>query len=379
MIYRSSSHFFSSILFAVFFSYCFCSEAKKDITLDISNITFDENTIPVVILGGGIAGLMSAVYFSQADIPCMIIEGPTPGGALSLSQSVRNWPGIIEAPGKEIVGKLQKQVEAAGVPIMKQQVVSVDFKQWPRMIEVQDLRDMTVKKTIRALSVIIAMGKEPTVLGVPGERGPDGYWGKGVGNCSVCEGSLYKDKTVAVVGGSDDAINNVKYLTDIVKKVYLLVHKDEFQTQNIEARDALLANPRVEVLFNTDVKRINGDTTHVTHLDIYNNKTGDQKELPIDGLLLSIGSNPNTTLFKQLALDEKGFILLTDGQQTTIDGVYAAGVIVASEHKGGQAISAASDGSRAALQSINFLKDLGFHTREQSEIVIPSFINEIEW
>jgi thioredoxin reductase (NADPH) len=379
---QSSLHsirFFQSVMLVLFFSSYLCAEVTKEVSFDISNITFDENTVPVVILGGGIAGLMAAVYFSQADIPCIIIEGPTPGGALSLSQSVRNWPGIIEAPGQKIVEDLQKQVASGNVPTLKKQVVSVDLKQWPRVIEVQDLQDLSQKTTIRALAVIIAMGKEPTVLGVPGERGPDGYWGKGVGNCSVCEGSLYKNKTVAVVGGSDDAITNVRYLTDIVQKVYLLVHKDEFQTKNTEARDALLAHPRVEVLFNTDVKRINGDTTHVTNLDIYNNKTGEQRLLPIDGLLLSIGSNPNTTLLKQLVLDEKGFILLTDGQETTIQGVYAAGVIVASEHKGGQAISAASDGSKAALQAINFLKKIGFHTRKHSSKVLQSFIENYAW
>lgn len=352
--------FFSGIILVLFFSGCFDFGAKRERQLDISNIKFDEQTVPVVILGGGIAGLTAAVYFSQAGIPCVVIEGPTPGGALSLANSVRNWPGIIEAPGKKISDDLQKQVEAGGVPIIKQQAVNVDLEQWPRLIEVQDLQDLSVKKTIRALAVIVAMGKEPKILGVPGEKGLGGYWGKGVGNCGVCEGSLYKNKTIGVVGGGDVAIAEATYLVDIATKVYLFVRKSEFRTKNVTARDALLANPRVEVLFNTDVKRIDGDGTQVTHLVIYNNKTGEQKKINVDGLLLGIGSNPNSTTLKQLNLDDKGFVILSKGQETSIKGVFAAGVIVASDLPGGQAIGAAGDGCRAALQAIKFLKKLGF-------------------
>ncbi|MFH1254219.1 MAG: FAD-dependent oxidoreductase [bacterium] len=361
-ICKHHKSFFSGIIGILFFSGCFNLGLKQEESLDISNIKFDEYTVPVVILGGGIAGLTAAVYFSQAGIPCMVIEGPTPGGALSLANSVRNWPGVIDAPGKKISEDLQKQVMAGGggVSIMKEQVIAVDLEQWPRLIEVQNLQDLSLKKSIRALSVIVAMGKEPKILGVPGEKGPDGYWGKGVGNCGVCEGSLYKNKTVAVVGGGDAAIIEAKYLIDIAKKVYLLVRKDEFRTKKVLELNALLANPKIEALFNTDVKSIWGDKTYVTHIVISNNKTGESREIPIDGLLLGIGSNPNSTMLKQLALDDMGFVLLKKGQETLMKGVYAAGVIVASDQEGGQAINAASDGCKAALQAIKFLKELGF-------------------
>lgn len=359
MCKNSIINFFSCIILILLFSGCVDPGFKKEVLPDRSNIKFDEPSVPVVILGGGIAGMTAAVYFSQAGIQCMIIEGPTPGGALSLAHSVRNWPGVIEAPGKRISSNLQKQVEASGVQVMKAQAISVDLKQWPRVIEVQDLQDLSLKKTVRALSVVIAMGKEPRVLGVPGEMGPDGYWGKGVSNCAVCEGSLYKNKTVAIVGGGDVAIAEVKYLADIAKKIYLLVRKDELRTKNVATQNAILANSRVEVLFNTEVTHINGDKNCVTSISIYNNKTGARRDISIDGLLLGIGSNPNTTILKQLALDDKGFVLLKNGQETSIQGIFAAGVIVASNQDGGQAISAASDGSKAALQTINFLKNLG--------------------
>ena len=356
---NSRMNFFPSIILILLFSGCFDSGLKKEVLPDVSNIEFNEHTVPVVILGGGIAGMTAAVYLSQANIQCTIIEGPTPGGALSLAHSVRNWPGVIDAPGKKISNDLQKQVGACGVPVMKAQAISVDLKQWPRVIEIQDLQDLSLKKKIQALSVVLAMGKEPRVLGVPGERGPDGYWGKGVSNCAVCEGSLYKNKTVAIVGGGDEAIDETKYLADIAEKVYLLVHKDAFRTKNVTTRDALLKHSHIEVLFNTDVKRIDGDKNRVTSISIYNNKTGEKKEISVDGLLLGIGSNPNTTILKQLALDDKGFVLLKNGQETSIQGIFAAGVIVASDQDCGQAISAASDGSKAALQVINFLKKLG--------------------
>jgi thioredoxin reductase (NADPH) len=357
-----------TLFFVVLVSACWRTNSTGDDSLRLSAVTFDEHTVPVVVLGGGIAGLTSAVYLSQAGITCVVIEGPKPGGSLSQSHSVRNWPGVINAPGKEIVDDLRKQVTTASVAVTQEQVVSVDFKQWPRVIEVQDLQDPSVKKTIRALSVIIAMGTEPNMLGIPGESGPEGYWGKGVGNCAVCEGSLYKDKIVAIIGGGDAAVIEAEYLADIAKKVYVLIRKDVFKAKDTVAKDALVARSNVEVLYNTEIGSIGGDKEHITHVVIHNNKTNEQKELPLDGLFLAIGSHPNTAVLKQVELDKSGFVVLKNGQETSAKGIYAAGDIAVSQQEIGQAVIASSDGCKAALQAIKFLKEIGFSKSKYAQV-----------
>src|SRR5579862_2605443 len=179
----------------------------------------DAETIPVAIIGGGIAGLTAAVYAANANLPCTVFEGPKPGGALAQSHSVRNWPGIIDAPGAEIVGNIRKQAVETGVTIKQETVVSVDFTTRPFTIKTKNLLKTGKPKIYQALTCIIAMGSEPNYLGIPGETGPKGYWGRGVGNCAVCEGSLYKGKNVAIVGGGDASIVEAGYLSDIAKHV----------------------------------------------------------------------------------------------------------------------------------------------------------------
>ncbi|MFA5306376.1 MAG: FAD-dependent oxidoreductase [Candidatus Babeliales bacterium] len=330
-------------------------------TFDASAITFDAHTIPVVILGGGIAGMTAALFVAQAKIPCVIFEGPKVGGSLAQSSSVRNWPGSIDSPGATIVGDLKTHVLAQNIPVMNEKVIGVDFSRWPREIQTINLTDPSKVTTWRALSVIIAMGKEPHLLGVPGESGSSNYWGKGISNCAPCDGSLYANKDVVVVGGGDAAIAEAAYLADIARTVTIIIRKDHFKARDIKAQERVLARSNVNVLFNTEVKSVEGDGKHVTHATLFNNQTQETSKMPLDGVFLAIGSGPNTGPFKAaLELDSQGFIVLKNSQETSVHGVYAAGDIA--NPLFAQAIIASGDGCKAGLQTIKFIKETGFET-----------------
>lgn len=342
---------------------CLSSE-KSSPVLHMKNITLSEKPTPAIILGGGIAGLTAALYMAQANIPCVVIEGSKPGGALAQSHSVRNWPGKTDVPGAEIVSEIKDQVIANNVSILAQEVIEVDFSSWPYSIKTKQLSDGQVIEH-KVLSCIIAMGAEPNFLGIPGETGNNGYWGRGVSNCAVCEGSLYKDKTVVVVGGGDAAIVEAGYLANIAKEVHVLIRKDVFRTKDIQARDRALHRPNVNVQFNTQAKEILGDGNKVTQVVVENNQTHQRKVLDVDGFFLAIGSQPKTAIFKnQLELEQRGFIALKDQQKTSKPGVFAAGDV--SDPLFVQAITSAGQGCMAALQAKKFLEDVGFEVTFQN-------------
>ena len=331
----------------------------KTTTFDASALTFDNHTIPVIILGGGIAGMTAALFVAQAKIPCVIFEGPKVGGSLALSSSVRNWPGSVDSPGATIVGDLKAHVISNNIPVVAEKVIGVDFSRWPREIQTINMADPSKITTWRALSVIIAMGKEPHLLGVPGESGSSNYWGKGISNCAPCDGSLYANKDVIVVGGGDAAIAETAYLADIARTVTIIIRKDHFKVRDIKAQERVLARSNVKVLFNTEVKSVEGDGNHVTHVTIFNNQTQETSKMPLDGVFLAIGSGPNTLPFRSaLELDNQGFIVLKNYQETSAPGIYAAGDIA--NPLFAQAIIASGDGCKAGLQAIKFIKETGF-------------------
>lgn len=339
--------------------------------LSALNVTFDDQTYPLVILGGGMAGLTAADYCAQANVPCIIIEGPMPGGALGQAHSIRNWPGVIDAPGADIANSLRKQAVANGVKIVSEKVVGVDFSQWPRIITTQDLENPSSTKKIKALTVFIAMGTDQKFLGIQGESGSDGYWGKGVGKCCVCERPLCKNKHVAIVGGGDGAIREADGLIGIARKITIFVRAKAFDTdiKDAQAKERVLKNPTVEVMYNTEVKKMLGDGSKLTGVMLLNNSTNEYKDFTIDRLFLAIGSRPNTGLFKnQLKLSKKGFIELYDCRESSVAGVYAGGDV--SDPDFVQAVTASSDGCKSALQALTLLRKIDF----SSEMVPPSMV-----
>lgn len=361
--------FKQTTLFICLFFLIGCVNFKAESNqFDIKKVDFDNQTYPVVICGGGPGGLTAAIYLAQANIKSLVLEGPNPGGAITMSHSIRNWPGEIDIPGKKLMEKIKEQAIKNGAEIVPQIVTQVNFSTWPYLITVKDLNTGQTSQ-IKALSTIIAIGTKPNYLNVPGEQE---YWGKGISNCATCDGPLYKNKTVAIVGGGDAAISEANYLARIAQKVLILVRSNKLRAKEKFAQEVTkLSN--VEILYNTQIKEILGDKKGIKNLLTFNNKTNEEKLLEIDGLFLAIGSTPNTQIFqKQLELDSKGFIILKKDQQTSLKGIFALGDIADPKYK--QAISAAGDGCKAALQTQRFLEKIGYQinlqkTEEKKEIL----------
>lgn len=311
---------------------------------------------PVIILGGGVGSLTSALYLGRAGVSPVVIEGPNPGGLLTQSHTVQNWPGEMEIDGTELTDRMRKQAEASGARFIQEEVVAVDFSKRPFTITTKVLGSgPTTHRLYRAESCIIAMGTKPNFLEIPGEQT---YWGRGVTNCAICDGSLYKDRVVGVVGGGDAAILEALYLSNIAREVHVFVRKGAFRAIDDKRIAALKKKKNVKFHFSTTVDQVLGDGESVTGVSL--TTRGQAQELALDGLFLAIGSTPNTAIFqKALKLDDKGYVLLEKDQQTSVKGIYAIGDIVDPVYK--QAISAAGDGAKAALQAQQYLSDRANH------------------
>lgn len=341
---------FYKILFLIIFSFSFQS-------LKAETAAPTESSHPIVILGGGIGALTSAIYLERAGIHTIVIEGRRPGGSISQSPLVQNWPGVMEISGQDLVGKVKEQALANGATLLSQEVISVDFSARPYVITTREIADREKIHRYKAYTCIIALGAEPNFLGVPGEQGDNGYWGRGVYSCAVCDGALFKEKTVAVIGGGDSAIIEALYLSNIAKQVYVIVRSKDFRGVDSQKKQQLHKKGNIQVLFETSVEEIQGDGSKLTHLHLNNTGKHLHYQLAVDGAFLAIGAKPNSYLFKnQLQLDPQGYIILKKDQETSIEGVFAIGDVVDPVYK--QAISAAGDGAKAALQAEKYLSSL---------------------
>jgi thioredoxin reductase (NADPH) len=332
-----------------------CDHGEK---LTAAGLLKQDSTIkPVVVVGGGVAGLTAANYLLQANIPTLVLEGQKPGGALAQSDSVRNWPGVQNAPGADIARSLKDQAVKNGAQVLAAMVSKIDVMKWPFELTVQD--DAGNSKVIKTLSCVVAMGAEPNLLGVPGESGAGSYWGRGVTNCAVCDGALFKGKTVAVVGGGDSAMVEASYLAGIAKKVYVLVRRDVLRANDVRKVEAVKALSNVTFMYNTQVLAVRGDNKVVTHLETVNNSTKAQAKLEVDGMFLAIGATPNTKLLRgQCDLDVAGYVVLSKGQATTVPGLFVAGDMCDPRLK--QAVTASAMGAAAAIQTKEFLDERGY-------------------
>lgn len=334
-----------------------------------------EEKYPVVVLGGGMGALTSATYLARAGIPPLVITGPVIGGTITLSNEVQNWPGEIAISGDALSEKLKNQAEFNGAILRSEIVVSVDFSERPFTIVTKSIfgDSASTMKKYKTDSCIIALGATPNLLHVPGESK---YWSKGVYTCAVCDGTFYKDKIVAVVGGGDSALIEAQYLSNIAKKVYLIVRADQMHTVEKKRAQEILLRPNIETLFETTVQEIKGEDEKMTHLLLQDNRKKSRWEVEADAIFLAIGSRPNTDLFdNQLELDEKKYVVLKKNQQTSIEGVYAVGDVADPEFK--QAVSAAGDGAKAALQAQKFLTAYS-PTKEKKPIVLTTVLDKRE-
>lgn len=319
----------------------------------------DNMYIPIAILGSGPAGASAGIYGARSMVKTVVFQGSKPGGLLTETSEVENWPGIIKKRGLEIMDSLREQAEHFGAIFLDDLVTSLDVSSWPFKLQTES------GKTYYAFALVIATGASPVKLLIPGEQE---YFGKGVGTCALCDAAFYKGKEVVVVGGGDSAAEEAMQLASYASKVTIFVRKERMRAA--ESMQSLLKGySNISIMYNIEVKQVNGDGNKVTSLTILDNKTGQTSDFKVDGMFLAIGHDPNTTLFKNIVpMDEKGYILLQDRtQQTYIQGVFAGGDC--HDHRYRQAVTASGFGSAAGIDAVNFLKEIGFNAQVQSALI----------
>lgn len=304
--------------------------------------------VKVLIIGSGPAGYTAAIYASRAGLSPMLYQGEQPGGQLTITNDVENYPGYPEGiNGPQMMMDFEKQATRFGTDVRNGIVTEVDLKATPKVAKTMDSKEIT------ADTIIISTGASAKWLGLPAE---DKFkYGGGVTACAVCDGFFYKGQDVVVVGAGDTACEEATYLSKICKKVYLLVRRDEMRASQIMQKRVLSA-PNIEVLWNTDTIDILGDEV-VTGALVKNNQTGEERTLDVTGFFVAIGHKPNTDIFKgQIDLDENGYIKTIPGtSRTTVEGVFAGGD--AQDHVYRQAVTAAGTGCMAALDAERYLAE----------------------
>ncbi len=300
----------------------------------------------VVIIGSGAAGLTAAIYAARANLEPVLIEGLQPGGQLTITSDVENFPGFAEPiAGPELMNAMRAQAERVGTKFITGEVRSVDCSKRPFAVELE-------KERLEARTLIVAMGASAKWLGLESEKQ---FYGKGVSACATCDGFFYRGKEVVVVGGGDTAIEEATFLTHFATKVTVVHRRDELRASKAMQRRAL-DNPKVDFAWNSVVEAIRGDEA-VTGVTLKDTKTGERRELSCDGVFIAIGHKPNTDLFRgQLEMDEVGYIATpkTD-MRTSVEGIFAAGDCQDNIYR--QAITAAGSGCMAAIDAERFLQE----------------------
>ncbi len=299
----------------------------------------------VSIIGSGPAGYTAAIYAARANLKPILISGLQPGGQLTITTDVENYPGY-ENPiqGPWLMEQMQKQAEFVGTKIISSQVTKVELNNEIKKLHL-DNGDVIETKT-----VIISTGAQARWLGIQNE---DKFQGHGLSACATCDGFFFKDKIVAVVGGGNSAAEEALFLTKFATKVLLIHRRDELRAEKI-LQDRLSKNPKIEFIWNSEVTKFNGDVD-LNSIELLNRKDNKKSTINLDGVFIAIGHDPATKLFEgQIEMDQNGYILTDpDSTQTSIKGVYAAGDVKDKIYR--QAITAAGMGCMAALEAEKYL------------------------
>ncbi len=304
----------------------------------------------ILIIGGGPAGYTAALYAARANLKPVLLQGLQPGGQLTITTEVENWPGETSIMGPELVARMADQASHAGAELVFDTVTRADLSRRPFTITC-DSGDVYEARTI-----VIATGATAKWLGVPGE---EAYRGFGVSACATCDGFFFRDKTVAVVGGGNTAVEEALYLTRHAAKVILVHRRDALRAEKI-LQDRLLAHPKIEVVWNAAVEEILGNGSmplEVTGLRLRDTISGEPSERAVDGVFVAIGHAPATGLFRDtgLSIDAAGYIVAEPGSsRTSIPGVFAAGDVRDPVYR--QAVTAAGMGCMAAIDAERFLE-----------------------
>ena len=301
--------------------------------------------VKVLIIGSGPAGYTAAIYASRASLSPVLYEGMEPGGQLTTTTIVENYPGFADGvDANQLMGVMKAQAQRFGADVRRGFVKAIDLSSRPFHATIDD------GAAIEAETVIIATGATARYLGLPSERK---FKGLGVSACATCDGFFYRRKDVAVVGGGDTACEEATYLANLCNKVYMIVRRDVFRASKA-MQDKVFSTPNIEVLWNCNTQEVLGDEAGVTGARLLR-KDGEVFDIKIDGFFLAIGHHPNSELFKEwVATDENGYII-TDGKtsKTSVEGVFAAGDVQDPHYR--QAVTAAASGCRAALDAERFL------------------------
>jgi len=293
----------------------------------------------VAIIGGGPAGLSAAVYAARGGMKTVIFEKALVGGQITTTADVENYPGFEDnMSGFDIADKMRKQAEKFGTEIKQENIKSIQSGSFDKIVE-------TDSNKYKVKSIILATGANPRKLGVQGEAK---YTGRGVSYCATCDGALYRNKTVAVVGGGDSAVEEAIFLTKFAKKVYIIHRRDELRAVKLIQKRAF-ENDKIEIIWDSIVKEIKGGD-FIERIELYNKKTKEISDLELDGIFIYVGIIPNNELVKSIVeLDKQGFILTDETMCTKIPGLYATGDVVHKVLR--QVVTAASDGAIAAFSA----------------------------
>ncbi|MFA6081335.1 MAG: thioredoxin-disulfide reductase [Patescibacteria group bacterium] len=291
----------------------------------------------VIIIGGGPAGLSAAIYLARADLKPLIFAGSPPGGQLTLTSEVENFPGFESILGSELIEKMRNQAKKFGAKIVDENVLTVDFSNGTHKTNLTN-------KTYLSKSIIIATGAKALWLNLPSETR---LRGKGVSACATCDGFFFRGKKVAVVGGGDTALEEALTLTKFAEKVYIIHRRDFFRASKI-MQERVKENKKIEIIWNSSVEEILGE------LRVEGIRVKD-KTLKVDGVFVAIGHKPDTDLFKgKVEVDEKGYIKIFERRSTSVKGVFVAGDCADPYYR--QAITAAGTGVEAALEVEKYLE-----------------------
>jgi len=309
-----------------------------------------EQIYDTVIIGSGPAGLTAAIYNVRADLKVLVIAGEEPGGQLIITTLVENWPGFTDGiNGAELMTRMQEQVKNLGGEIRSGQVKKIEKDNGGFKVETME------GEKVKTRAVIVVTGAGARWLGLEKEKE---LIGKGVSGCATCDGMFFKDKMVAMVGGGDTAVQEAVFLTKFAKKVYLIHRRDELRAGAREQKRAL-NNPKIEMMWDSEVKGLIKKDEKLGSIRVENNKTGEKRTVEVDGLFVAIGRIPATKFLEGLVeMDEKGFIKTGDSEEyktmTNVEGVFAAGDCTNSKYK--QAVVAAGEGCKAGMDAERWLE-----------------------